>query len=56
MTPCPCARAFFSEMVEEAMRRRPKNRGALWVLGWLLSHATDLPLVRQDGIMRELER
>lgn len=54
MTPCPCARTWLSEMVEEAMRRKPKDKGASWVVGWLLHQATSLPRVRQDAIMKEL--
>jgi hypothetical protein len=41
-------------MVEEAMRRKPKDKGASWVVGWLLHQATSLPRVRQDAIMKEL--
>jgi len=55
MTPCPCARKWLAEMVEEGLRRKPESEGARWVLGWLLSES-NLPMRRADGIMRELER
>jgi hypothetical protein len=56
MTPCPCARKWLAEMVEEAVRRRPEGEGARWVLEWLLREATNLPAARQEGIQRELAR
>jgi len=55
MTPCPCARAWLSEMVEEALRRKPADADASWVVDWLLKRATDLTIARQDAIMKELE-
>jgi len=55
MTPCPCARKWLAEMVEEGMRRRPEGEGAAWVLGWLLSESS-LPMRRADGIIAELSK
>lgn len=54
MTPCPCARAWLAEMVEEGLRRKPKGEGATWLVDWLLRQATNLPIARQNTIMREL--
>jgi hypothetical protein len=54
VTPCPCARAWLSEMIEEALRRRPPGADATWVVDWLLKQATNLPIARQNGIIKEL--
>jgi hypothetical protein len=43
-------------MIEEAMRRKPADKGAWWLVSWLMREASDLPVARQEGIQRELTR
>lgn len=44
---------WLADLVEEAMRQRPKECGAEWVLGYLLSRS-NLPQVRVNGIIAML--
>lgn len=44
-----------AELIEEAIRRRPPNAGADWILQWLAMQS-NLPMTLVRGIEYELKR